>query len=240
MAKEKCTLYIDEAGDLGINRGTKWFVITGVIVKSDEEPEIRKTIQRIRSKLNLHEIHFRKIRNFTGQIFTCKELAQHNFIFISVLLDTSTTNKFIDSIKSYNYMCRMLIERASWYMRDNNLFGDIVLSSRGTKRDGELINYINNKLLNYDRNEIEKGRIRKVCSKQAPEWDLLQLADVCATATFKAYEPDCNDIIFPCFMSNLSDHLYRYHNKLDSYGIKFADGKPENGWYFNKVPCNKK
>ena len=29
----KSSIYIDEAGDLGIQRGTQWFVITGVIVR---------------------------------------------------------------------------------------------------------------------------------------------------------------------------------------------------------------
>lgn len=27
-----CTVYIDEAGDLGINRGTQWFILSAVIV----------------------------------------------------------------------------------------------------------------------------------------------------------------------------------------------------------------
>ena len=33
----KYTVYIDEAGDLGIQRRTKWFVITAVIVHTSEE-----------------------------------------------------------------------------------------------------------------------------------------------------------------------------------------------------------
>lgn len=45
MIKEKCTVYIDEAGDLGIKRGTRWFVISGVIVKEKDEKEIRAVLQ---------------------------------------------------------------------------------------------------------------------------------------------------------------------------------------------------
>ena len=37
MEKKKCTVYIDEAGDLGIGRGTQWFVITAVIVPKESE-----------------------------------------------------------------------------------------------------------------------------------------------------------------------------------------------------------
>ena len=45
------TVYIDEAGDLGINRGTKWFVLTAVIVAKEAEPKIRAKIRQIKSKL---------------------------------------------------------------------------------------------------------------------------------------------------------------------------------------------
>lgn len=56
-----CTLYIDEAGDLGIGRGSDWFVLAGVIVNKKDEPQIRQTFKNIRSKLNINEIHFRKM-----------------------------------------------------------------------------------------------------------------------------------------------------------------------------------
>lgn len=38
--KKQACVYIDEAGDLGINRGTRWFVITGVIVAQEEAEKI--------------------------------------------------------------------------------------------------------------------------------------------------------------------------------------------------------
>lgn len=37
---EKRTVYIDESGDFGKGKGTKWFVITAVIVKEEKEEEI--------------------------------------------------------------------------------------------------------------------------------------------------------------------------------------------------------
>lgn len=30
-----CTVYIDEAGDLGIGRGTRWFVLTAVQLSTE-------------------------------------------------------------------------------------------------------------------------------------------------------------------------------------------------------------
>ena len=30
--KSNCTLYIDEAGDLGIGKGSDWFILSGVLL----------------------------------------------------------------------------------------------------------------------------------------------------------------------------------------------------------------
>ena len=60
----KSSIYIDEAVDLGIQRGTQWFVITGVIVAEEDEKRIREVIRQIKNRLNIHEIHLRKIHDF--------------------------------------------------------------------------------------------------------------------------------------------------------------------------------
>ena len=58
------TVYIDEAGDLGFGKGTRWFVLTAVIVKKTDEPQIRSKMEQIRQRLNVREIHLRKIQEF--------------------------------------------------------------------------------------------------------------------------------------------------------------------------------
>lgn len=58
------TVYIDEAGDLGLNRGTRWFVLSAVIVKKENEKSIRQVIEKLKSALNCKEIHFSKLRHF--------------------------------------------------------------------------------------------------------------------------------------------------------------------------------
>ena len=136
-------------------------------------------------------------------------------------------------------MCRFLLERASWYMDDNNLEGEIVLSSRGTSRDSELISYINDKLLHYSRNQIRNVFTGVKC-KQASSWDMLQLADICATSMFRSHEINSLGFVTPCYMSNLIDKLYRRKGNLDSYGRKyFLDSmKPDNEYYMGHSLCN--
>ena len=43
------TVYIDESGDLGINRGTQWFVLSAVVVEKSEEKNIREKINQIKT-----------------------------------------------------------------------------------------------------------------------------------------------------------------------------------------------
>ena len=214
----KYTVYIDEAGDLGIQRGTKWFVITAVIVHTSEEQSIRSAIAHIKTKLNLKEIHLRKLNDFYKTAYVISQIKDKEFTTVNVLMDTDTC-ELRDSVTTYNYMCRILLERVSWFLRDNNAYADIVLSSRGTSRDGELIDYIKNKLLNYRNNEIS-NRFNKINSKQASQWDMLQLADVCATSMFKAYEINSYGFVTPCHMSNLKNKLYTYNGSFDKYGLK--------------------
>ena len=233
MPKE-CSVYIDEAGDLGVNRGTQWFVLTAVIIDSIEEPSIRATMKMIRSRLNKDNIHFREIKDFSKRSFVVRELSKHNFTFTNILFDTTKFDrqKMQNERIAYNYICRYLIERVSWFLRDTDRRGKIVLSSRGNSRDKELIKYISDKLIRYDFNEVE-NRFSKVMTLQAPEWDMLQLADVCATTTFYAYEKNGYGFTIPCFSKCLKSKLYIHNGKAIPYGIKyFNDSMKPSPEYF--------
>ncbi len=105
---------------------------------------------------------------------------------------------------------------------------DAVLSARGTSCDGELIQYIQEKLLPYPNNSINGAVFNKISAKSAGSWDLLQLADVCATTMFLTYEVNGYGFTTPCFLTAVQDHLYRKRGKVDTHGIKFftSDMKP--------------
>ena len=226
-------VYIDEASDLGIKRGTRWFVITAVIVPKNVENDIRRSIISIRNKFNLKEIHLRKLRDFYKVSYVISQIKQFDFTIVNILVDTDIL-PLKDSIKTYNYMCKILLEKVSWFIDNNNATGEIVLSSRGTKRDGELIDYINNKLLGYEGNKI-KDVFTSVKSKAASEWDMLQLADICATSMFWSHEVNSLGFITPCHMNNLKNKLYRYNGRTVQYGMKYYSKNMIPGKeYFNK------
>lgn len=69
-----CTVYIDEAGDLGYQRGTQWFILSAVIVDKSEEQDIRTTISQIKTRLNVNEIHLKKIPDFMKRAYMYENL----------------------------------------------------------------------------------------------------------------------------------------------------------------------
>lgn len=225
------TVYIDEAGDLGIGRGTKWFVLSAVIVDKCKESGIRKTMAAIKTRLNLKEIHMRNITDFYKRALVVRELSGEEFIYMNILVDTSKfdASRIPNPTVAYNYICKYLLQRVSWFLESEGKTADIVLSARGTSRDEDLVQYIVEKLLPYPGNSIKGEWFKKVSAKSAGTWELLQLADVCATTMFWTYEVNGWGFTTPCFSLAMQSHLYRKSGKVDSYGIKFftSEMKPD-------------
>ena len=218
-----CTVYIDEAGDLGINKGTQWFVLSAVVVDKADEPQIRAKVNHIRMQLNVREIHLQKISDFLKRAFIVREINAEAFTYMNILVDTRKFNsaKISSPLVAYNYVCKYLLERVSLFLEETERVGDIVLSARGTKRDGELIQYIEDKLMPYPYNSINAAVFEKVTAKTAPTWDMLQLADICATTMFLTYEINWLGFCQPCFSYMMQNHLFTRDGRIENYGIKF-------------------
>ena len=71
---------------------------------------------------------------------------------------------------------------------------------------------------------------------------MLQLADVCATTLFAAYEVNGWGFRTPCLAAALADHLYAHNGKVDTYGIKFFNDemRPEGLDQLSCLSCIQK
>lgn len=213
-------------------------MLSAVIVDKNDEAHIRSTLSQIKSRLNVREVHLRQITDFYKRGFIVRELNNESFTYVNIIADTQKIDqtKIASSTVAYNYLCRMLLERVSWFLRDTGRTADIVLSARGTSRDGELIDYIKEKLIPFTGNQIVKGVFDKVSAKTAGSWDMLQLADVCATTMFLSHEQNGWGFCTPCYSRVLQNHIYKHEGKLHSYGIKYftSDMKPN----VQSLKCN--
>ena len=239
--KTECNVYIDESGDLGASKGTRWFVISAVIVDKDEEKNIRAIMQKIKNTLNINSIHIKEIKDYYKRAYIVRELNQSKFTYVNIIFDTNKfdRSKIPNACIAYNYICKCLLKQVSTFLNKTNRIGNIILSSRGTSRDKELIDYIKDKLLPYNGNGISAKAFNKVTAKTAGSWDLLQLADVCATTMFHAHEKLHYGFSTPCFSYMLSEHLYSKDDKVDNYGIKYFNSsmKPKDDELKCSKPC---
>lgn len=239
--KVTSTVYIDESGDLGYMRGTQWFVLSAAIVDKEKEPAFRQTFESIKKQLNLNCLHMCEIRDYFKKCYLVKKVAPLDFVYVNVIVDTTKLSIGKKSaLLSYNYVCRLLLERVSWFLRDTKRYADVILSARGTSRDQELIDYITEKLIPNPNIKIDKNVFHKISAKPANSWDLLQLADICATSTFLYHEiKPAIGLRIPCFANTLSSHLYKRKDNFENYGIKYLDNtmQPNSEDFFNATMC---
>jgi len=133
---------------------------------------------------------------------------------------------------------KTLLERVSWILRDTGRKGKIILSGRGTSSDNELVDYIENEIIPHTNNTIADVFTGVGC-KQASSWDMLQLADVCATTMFYSHEINGYGFIIPCFAMRLKDNLCSNKDLSDIESIAYYDKKmkPKVAYFKGKQIC---
>lgn len=53
MNKNEYNVYIDESGDEGINKGSKYFILTAIIVNKQKDLEISRAVDLIKENLEM-------------------------------------------------------------------------------------------------------------------------------------------------------------------------------------------
>ncbi|MEM5777678.1 MAG: DUF3800 domain-containing protein [Candidatus Aenigmatarchaeota archaeon] len=224
MGKEYLA-YIDESGDEGIKKGTKWFILTAVIVEKEKDLTTSKVIDEIKEKLNIpsHKpLHWKEIRNkhVSKKRYIIDRISKEDFVYTNVIMNTyDMNNEKLQGKLLYYYSCRYLLERISWYISDNNGTVDIVISNRSSISYPELHKYLNT--LSYDRYcQIKWPVLKDFKIFESIQRKMLQFADVCAGSLSEALEKDDYGYYDERFVITLKDKLYRRKGNLLSYGLK--------------------
>ena len=225
-------VYIDESGDEGIKRGSKWFILTAVIVPKDYDLELSKKIIDIKTMLNMNrkeQLHWNKILKHDKKSSIIYNLIAENFKIIHVAINTYEINK-LNSKDIYPYFISYLIERVSYYASNNNGKCNIMIS---TRQD-------NNKLKNeHLRNELLQPRsyhyiktehINSIKFIDNRDKNLLQLADVCCSSFAQAIK--YNNGEHWEYVLKLKSNIWNYKGNIMGYGIKFY---PPFDW-FSQIP----
>lgn len=213
-------VYIDESGDEGIRKGSKYFILTAIIVDKKEDLKIAKNVDIIKQNLEINiksQLHWKLLKGKPNKLMIMETISKLNIKIINVIVNTKSI-QMIPSNNIYNYFSGYLYERICWYMNDVNGIANINISSRGNLSKKKLSSYLNNK--NHKKFYIDVSKINTIKIIPNERKRLLQLADCCCSALFQALTYN-NNIHFE-YIEKKKKNIYVKFNNLLSYGMKLV------------------
>jgi Protein of unknown function (DUF3800) len=237
------TVYIDESGDDGLQNFRKpgahggasnWLVIGACLVRSSRDLELVSLRDRIKTEClpskTGRAIHFKDM-NHSQRRRACQLIAGQALRFSCVLglKNADEAKVFVEKNQLYFYLTRYLIERVSWFCRDNRPVvreGDgrarIIFSRRGGLSYDGFKEYL---VGLRDRNETTVHwpsiDIETVEATDHSKLAGLQIADCGVSAVASAIEQDRYGNVEGSYLGEIAPNLYRRGGKVMSYGLKF-------------------
>ena len=246
--------YVDESGDEGFKLGSgssEWFVLAAVVLRRENELEQVKLIDDVRQQLNSnrkpeHQIpsrkplHFRDLRHEPRKFYAAR-IAQADLRTISVLVcksDLASPESFSVEPTLYHYAVRLLLERVSWYCRDNARKDDsgdgsteLVFSNRAGLNGGSLGAYLTHLETHQPALEYRAApgilRLDQISTYSHGRRMGLQLADAVASSYFYAVEPSPYGLTEDGYARLLLPRAYRHEGALWGYGVKLVPREAE-------------
>ncbi len=226
-------------------RAISWFlVVSALIVDAASDAVARKELLDLKHTLRRKPsdtLHFRRLTH-SQKVKACQEVANLSVQgFTSVVLCKKTLKTpFPDGGLAYIsqpdpmylWAIRLLLERISWFIRDSGggtstvTFAHLKRFPAAKLHDYRKALYHSSKSIHWPSFEDHRFRLN------APNTvEMLQVADICASALFKAVEPDQYGNTEPRYLTELRPIIYRDpRGPVTSYGLKvFPDVEGEQG-----------
>jgi hypothetical protein len=227
------TAYIEEAGDEGLGKGSRWFIVGAVIVNYSKDLAVSRCIDEMKQNFRLQPpnapIHWRNIRHPSIRRGLIDCLAGHEFDISYVICDSYHDEIMNSTLKGrgrlYFYLARILIERISWFGAERGDTVDLIFANRSNMVYCDLKEYLA-LLLNDRICQIKPGIISldRISCQNVGQLKLLQVADICNSSCFNAFEFDQYGYYDERFLLGLSGKIYRRTGNIFSYGLKFLPG----------------
>ncbi|MBQ8473036.1 MAG: DUF3800 domain-containing protein [Bacilli bacterium] len=212
--------YIDESGDEGIRKGSKYFILTAIILKKEDDLKISNAVDRIKENLEMDkkaQLHWKLLKGLPNKNMIMNIINTLDIKIINVIVDTKSI-QFIPSNNIYNYFSGYLYERICRYMSEVNGIVNINISSRGNLSKEKLNTYLNNN--NHKKFNINSDAIKNIKIIPNERKKLLQLADCCCSALFQALK--YNDKTHFEYIKKIKSKIYVVNNNILSYGLKIV------------------
>lgn len=238
------TAYVEEAGDEGLGRGSRWFIVGAVIVHESNDLAVSRCIDDIKDRLGLEAsapVHWRNMKHPSMRRFMIDRVKKEDLVISYVVCDTYDrikTSSLKGNGRLYAYAVRFLVERLSWFGWDRKQAVDLVFANRSNVSYDELKGYLEriqkDPSCRVKRGVIDLSRVRCQAARQVK---LLQVADICNGACFNALEYDRFGYYDERYLLGLWSKIYRRKDNLFSYGLKFLpSGLHDEEWVRKSYP----
>lgn len=227
-------VYIDEAGDRGISaKSSAHFVTSAIAIRDEDEQRARAELESLRQALGRQPdqvLHFQRFTH-SQRLKAVQDLSASSVaaVFNTILCKRSFSEPAPGDVSyitnpdpMYLWAVRLLLERVSWYIREQGdgqaivTFGHVRRFKvqklhdyrRALERDGTGVYWPS-----FEGHRFRTGAPEKV--------KLLQFADTAASALFRALEPDEYGNHERRYLEELRPKLYRRDTgAVTSYGLK--------------------
>jgi hypothetical protein len=225
--------YVDESGGRAHStKSTDHFVMTAVMFRDADHQRAIDLLAQLRLDLKRQpgqELHWVNIKSHQQRLHVAKSIGAAQFLTLSSVVVCKRLFPKGDQIHqedvAYLYTLRYLLERLTWWGKGNG--------GKVTYTLAHIVRFPMYKLRDYEKrlkadascqikwNYINPGQI-----DQPSRTEELQLADLAASATAAAFEPDDFGNTERRYLEEMAPRLYRHKGNLTSYGLKMH---PWNG-----------
>lgn len=224
--------YIDEAGDEGIETGgSRWFILGALIVPNEKDLQVSRMVSRVKRKFGKDDkyvLQWKFTKQHRQKLYICREYQTEQWI--ATCIATDKTHPVITKSPGlrqkyalYNYSARLLLERLSWYARDNgNRKALPIFEYRSNTSYEEMRKYFQD-LCDSKETKISWDNVEYQNFKILPKHQraLLQATDNLCGAIKDGLEYDRYNNIEPRYVLSMGNRFYRHNDKIFSYGFKF-------------------
>lgn len=219
-------VFVDESGQRSASpKSSDHFVMSAVMIHEcnlvsvqEAQAELRRTLGREKN----HPLHWVNLKGHSLRVVAAQSLAAMPVNVISVVVCKRHLTKALphESV-AYLFTLRLLLERVSWFTQTRDAPVRYTLSAITRFKLAQLREY-EAKLRHDPQCPIAWDRLSPGRIDQPTRIEQLQLADIAASATAQAFEPDRYQITERRYLECLKPVLWYGKDgaSLPSYGLK--------------------
>jgi len=91
VTNKEYNVYVDESGDEGINKGSKFFILTAIVDK-EKDLEISKSFDQIKENLEMNiktQLHWKLLKGFPNKKMIMETISKLDVTIINIIVDTT-------------------------------------------------------------------------------------------------------------------------------------------------------